>query len=222
MSNEPAARCGYRGDSGYGGEGVFVADPAGMRPGDQELSRGDGAHAWLREERRSRLGDQLLQLRRVLGSLGLEHPDSSRYLTQRLGGDAGLDIAGAAAKVQACAHQLFGFESDQTVMNWLGSSYNQGIELIQGLPGRADRTLSSAEEDPNCLSAATLTRKSVVLTSQGFAGDLDGVRLVRFAARPMLASLRSVAFIDEFSAAGQKARQSGAVAASPLDDPAPV
>src|SRR5439155_376214 len=83
------------------------------------------------------------------------------------------NVASRGAKRSARGHEVFAFESNQAFANWLRGTHDQGIELVQCLAVGADRTLPGAEQNPNRLSIAALSRNRVMFSSQGFASDLD-------------------------------------------------
>ncbi len=142
------------------------------------MSCRDGSNSGLGEQAGSCFGDQFLEQRLMLGGLGLQIPGSPRDLPQHPDGDAGLNVASRGAKRSARGHEVFAFESNQAFANWLRGTHDQGIELVQCLAVGADRTLPGAEQNPNRLSIAALSRNRVMFSSQGFASDLDSVQLV--------------------------------------------
>src|SRR5439155_23718849 len=120
--------------------------------------------------------DQLFEHGLMLGGLGLQIPGSPRDLPQQPEGDAGLNVASRGAKRSARGHEVFAFESNQAFANWLRGTHDQGIELVQCLAVGADRTLPGAEQNPNRLSIAALSRNRVLFRSQVVARELDSVQ----------------------------------------------
>ncbi|GEL18363.1 hypothetical protein PA7_22000 [Pseudonocardia asaccharolytica DSM 44247 = NBRC 16224] len=206
-------------DPGEGGEGGFVAQPAGVGPGHQELGGGDGTDAGQLEQAGTGRGDELFEFGFVFGGLGFEHQRAAGHGADRADGGAVLDaVAGQGAQPGAAVKLLVGGAAAQLLAQGLGGVDDQRFELPDGPGAGHYGALASGQQHPHGFAVSAGSWRGQVLACEGLPGSADGIELVGLGA---IAPRRPVDLHDPLATFEQKCGQPGAEAAGALDCPDP-